>query len=356
MAKTDHFEIARRRFLLGGAAIGASAIVGGCTSNVPRDTGNNGQNAGAVGNTDNDKPGKTVSIGFVAPAADHGWIAAIAKNANDMAKRYSDIDWQPVEPTSDIAQQISAVESFINKKLDVVVILPQDGKQLNAVARQATNAGIPVVNLDRIFPDRLSYRVWIGGDNHGMGVSAGHYIGQRLKDEGVSNPVIAEIAGMDELQLTQDRSQGFRDALATYGLKVTIRQAARFTVESGEKVTRNVLQARSKIDAMWNQDDDQGVGVLAAIDQAGRDEFFLLGGGGSANAMRHIKADNKVLKATVTYSPTMASSAVKLARLIGQGKGMGDLVENQVPASITLAAETITKDNVDQYLPLGYES
>ena len=37
--------------------------------------------------------------------------------------------------------------------------------------------------------------------------------------------------------------------------------------------------------------------------------------------MRAIQADNTVLKATVTYSPTMAGSAVSLARLVAQGKG-----------------------------------
>ena len=63
----------------------------------------------------------------------------------------------------------------------------------------------------------------------------------------------------------------------------------------------------------------------------------MVGGAGSANAMRAIQADNTVLKATVTYPPTMAGSAVALARLIAQGRGMGDLVEQEVPASITLA-------------------
>ena len=52
----------------------------------------------------------------------------------------------------------------------------------------------------------------------------------------------------------------------------------------------------------------------------------------------------------------MASSAISLARLIAQGKGMTDLVENEIPASITLASETITKENVDQYMSLGFES
>ena len=52
----------------------------------------------------------------------------------------------------------------------------------------------------------------------------------------------------------------------------------------------------------------------------------------------------------------MASSAVSLARLVAQNRGMGDLVEKEVPTSITLASATVTKENVDTYLPLGFES
>nr|BFE83201.1 hypothetical protein GCM10020093_058020 [Planobispora longispora] len=266
------------------------------------------------------------------------------------------MEFKPVEPTNDINAQISAVESLIAAKVSVLVLLPNDGQQLNQIARQATDAGIPVVNLDRIFPDKLSYRTWIGGDNYGMGVAAGHYVGKKLKDKGVANPVIVEIQGIATLPLTQDRSKGFADALKTYGFSVTAQQGAQFTVQSGNEVATNLLQAHKKIDALWNHDDDQGVGVLAAIKEASRNEFFMVGGAGSANAMREIQSGNSVLEATVTYSPTMASSAIKLARLIAQGKGMSDLVENQVPQSITLASETITKENVAQYMPLGFES
>jgi ribose transport system substrate-binding protein len=72
--------------------------------------------------------------------------------------------------------------------------------------------------------------------------------------------------------------------------------------------------------------------------------------------MEAIKADNSVLKATVTYSPSMSSSAISIARLIGQKKGFSDLVENDVPASITLSSATVTKENVDQYLNTGFRS
>ncbi|MWA06371.1 substrate-binding domain-containing protein [Actinomadura sp. LD22] len=345
----------RRGVLFGGAAVAAGALATACTSNKEKDDPAPAAQTGALGG-DNDKPGKQVVIGFSAPAADHGWTAAIAKNAEAQAKKYKDVTFKPVQPTNDINQQISAVESLISEKVNVLVMLPNDGEQLNQVARKAMDAGIPVINLDRVFPDKLSYRTWIGGDNYGMGVSAGHYIGKKLKAKGVSNPVIVEIQGIATLPLTQDRSKGFADALKSYGYSVTAKQDAKFTVETGNQVASNLLQAHKKIDALWNHDDDQGVGVLAAIKQSGRKEFFMVGGAGSANAMREIKAGNGVLEATVTYPPTMAASAVRLARLLAQGKGMADLVELEPPQSITLASETVTRDNVGRYLPLGFES
>ena len=354
MSEARSAGVNRRSFLAGGATLGAGALLAACTSNEPAGT-NNDAAAGAPAG-DNAQPGKAVTIGFSAPAADHGWIAAITKNADAQAKRYSDVTFKPVEATNEVTRQISSVETLITDKVDALVILPFDGKALTAVARKAMDAGIPVVNLDRIFDTPQAYRVWIGGDNYGMGQSAGNYIGQRLKDAGVASPVIAEVAGIDNLQLTQDRSRGFKEALTKFGFTIKARQAAQFTVESGQQVMSNILQAEPKIDAVWNHDDDQGVGVLAAIKQASRDEFFMVGGAGSANAMREIKADNSVLKCTVTYSPSMASSAISLARLIAQGKGMADLVEKEVPSFIVLASATITKENVDQYLPLGFES
>jgi ribose transport system substrate-binding protein len=345
----------RRRFLVVGGVVGTGTVLAACTSNKPPEESTNTGQVAAGGN-DNAAPGKTVTIGFSGPQGDHGWIAAIGKNAEAQAKSYSDVKYEPVEATNEVTRQISSIETLIAKKVNVLVILPFDGKALTAVARKAMDAGIPVVNLDREFDTPQAYRTLIKGDNYGMGVSAATYMGDRLKAANMSNPVIVEIAGIDNLQLTQDRSRGFKETLAKYGYTIKARQAAQFTVESGQSVTANILQAEPKIDAMWNHDDDQGVGVLAAINQANRDEFFMVGGAGSANAMRLIKADSDVLKATVTYSPSMASSAISLARLIAQGKGMSDLVEKQVPAAITLASETITKENVDQYMELGFES
>jgi ribose transport system substrate-binding protein len=342
----------RRLTSTAAALFGAGVLLTACTGNTPESSGDNG--GGNVAASDNDEAGDTVVIGFSAPAADHGWIAGITEAARATADQYEDIELQVAEGTNDVATQISQVETFINDGVDAIVLLPFDGAALTPVAMEAMAAGIPVINVDREFDDPAASRATILGDNYGMGVSAGAYICSRL--EGQTDAVVAEIAGIDSLPLTQDRSQGFEDALAECGLEVSNRVAADFTVEGGEEAASNLLQAAPQIDALWNHDDDQGVGVLAAIEGAGRDEFFMVGGAGSANAMREIESGESVLEATVIYPHTQAADGIKLARLVAQGKNISDLTSQGVPRRIVLDAPVVTSDNVDQFIDNAFES
>lgn len=346
----------RRRFTAAAAGLSTVLLLAACTGNTAEEVEGDDTATESEGNagSSNDETGDTVTIGFSAPAADHGWMGAMTTLAQDVAGEYEDIDLQVAEGTNDVALQITQMETFINDEVDAIVVVPFDGAALTGVALEAMEAGIPVINVDREFSDPNAARVTVLGDNYGMGVSAGEYMCERLGDQ--PDAVIAEIAGIDSLPLTQERSQGFADGLSECGLEVSNRVAADFTVQGGESTTANLLQAAPEIDAIWNHDDDQGVGVLSAIDAAGRDEFFLVGGAGSANMMRNIQAGDTVVEATVLYPASQAADGVKIARLLAQGKGMSDLVENEVPRSIQLYAPVVTADNVDQYIDSAFES
>ncbi|MGW5234359.1 substrate-binding domain-containing protein [Streptomyces nodosus] len=339
----------RRGLLFGTAAVSAGAFLTACTSNEPKSEKTAANDTPAT----DGKPGTHVTIGFAGPQADHGWLNAINDNAKSRAEKYEDVTLEITEGSNDTAAQIGQIETLINKKVDVLVVLPADGKALTQVGLKAMRAGIPVVNLDRIFNTPQAYRCWVGGDNYGMGLNAGHYIGEKLK--GKSDARVIELAGLDNLELTKQRTQGFDDALKNYpNIKKVARQAAEFTVESGQAKMAQLLQAQQKFDAVWNHDDDQGVGALRAVEQAGRDGFLMVGGAGALSAFEAIKQDNGVLKATVLYPPTMAASAIDLARALGQGKGIGGLAEYEIPASITLYSAVVDKDNVDRYMPTGF--
>ena len=191
------------------ALLSAGALVAGCTSNEPESSGDGGGTANAA--SDNDEEGETVRIGFSAPAADHGWMAGITEAARQVDEEYDDVELIVAEGTNDVSTQISQVETFINEGVDAIVLLPFDGAAMTPVALQAMEAGIPVINVDREFDSPFAARATILGDNYGMGVSAGTYICEELGDQ--PGAVVAEIAGIDSLPLTQDRSQGFADAL-----------------------------------------------------------------------------------------------------------------------------------------------
>ncbi len=339
-----------RAILTGTALVAAVGLLAGCTGGGADEDSVVDQ---GTSSEENAATGDTVVIGFSGPAADHGWLGAINSGAQAAADSFDDVELRMAEGTNDPIAQIAAVETFVNDGVDAIVLLPTDGAALTEAAIAAMEAGIPVINVDREFSSPFAARATILGDNYGMGVSAGTYICEQLGDN--PDAIVAEIAGIDSLPLTQDRSRGFADALSDCGLDVTARVAADFTVAGGEQAASQLLSANPQIDAIWNHDDDQGIGVLAAIESAGRDEFFMMGGAGSRSAMEAIQADDSVLKATVIYPSTQAADGIALARLIAQSKTMGDLITPSVPNRIVLDAPVVTKDNVEQFIDLSFE-
>jgi ribose transport system substrate-binding protein len=296
---------------------------------------------------------KPVTIAFSAPGADHGWMAAITENARKQADELEGVTLELAEGVTDSAAQADQIETLIASKPDALVVLPNEGDALTPVALKAMEAGIPVVNVDREFAEAGAYRTLITGDNYGIGYEAGEYFANELKCKGN----VVEIQGIAGISVTEQRSQGFKDAIQREckgGIKIVASQPADFTPDKGLSVMENILQAEKQIDAVYTHDDDMAEGVVAAIENAGREgDMFLTGAGGSKAAMDRIKAGG-LYRATFLYNPAMSSSAINLARLIANGSGMSDLAEPEVPTKITVAATTVTKENVDDVAELGY--
>jgi ribose transport system substrate-binding protein len=312
-------------------------------------------NGGNTVNQDEGSPAQSnpVTIAFSAPGADHGWMAAITENARKQAEELEGVTLKLAEGVTDSAAQADQIETLIASKPDALVVLPNEGEALTPVALKAMAAGIPVVNVDREFTEPGAYRTLITGDNYGIGYQAGTYFADQLK----CNGNVAEIQGIAGISVTEDRSQGFKDAiqrLCKDGIKIVASQPADFLPDKGLSVMENILQAQKDLDAVYTHDDDMAEGVVAAIENANRqDEMFLTGAGGSKAAMDRIKAGG-LYRATFLYNPSMSSSAINLARLIANGAGMQDLAEPEVPSKITVPATTVTKENVDQVSELGY--
>jgi ribose transport system substrate-binding protein len=297
--------------------------------------------------------GETVKIAFSAPGADHGWLAAITENAEEEAAQHDDVEFVLLEGTNDSAAQVSQVEQLMAEDPDALIILPHEGDPLTPVALEAMEQGIPVINVDREFSSEGAYRTWIGGDNYGIGVSAANYLAEQLDCQGN----VVEIQGLAGISVTEQRTAGFADTIEQLcgdGITIVAQQPADFLPDVGLEVMETILQAQPQIDAVYTHDDDMAMGVVSAIENAGReDEMILTGAGGSRDAMERIQ-EGGLYAATFLYNPSMSASAVRVARLIALGQGFEELAEPEVPSRIELPATTVTQDNVENFIDLGF--
>ena len=294
--------------------------------------------------------GGKIKIAFSAPSADHGWTGAISVNAKKQAAKYDDVEFTLTQAAT-AADQVNQLNTIAMQKPDVLVILPHD-ETLTQAALAAMKAGIPVINVDREFSDPGAQRAVIKGDNYGVGYQAGTYFASQLHCTGN----VVEIQGIAGISVTNQRSKGFADAIAPCkgGIKIVAQQPADFAPDKGLSVMQNILQAQPKIDAVFTHDDDMAQGVVQAIKNAGRDkEMWLTGVGGSKAAMDLIKQGG-LYRATFLYNPTMAASAVALARLLAKGQGLTDLTEPVIPNMIVMQAQGVFQDNVERFMPIGF--
>ena len=315
-------------------------------------TGTTAQDTGADSETGAGS-GETVSIVASVPPTDHGWLGQIAAKAEEAAAQWDDVEFRLLE-AADADSQASQIQTVINEQPDALVVLPYDGEQLTPVAEQAMEAGIPVVNVDRLFATPEAARATILGDNLAIGSKAAEFIAGQLDCQGN----VVEIQGIAGISVTNDRTQGFADtleALCGNGIEIVAQQPADFTPDLGLEVMEAILQANPDIDAVYTHDDDMAEGVVAAIENAGReDEMILTGAGGSCAAFDRIESGG-LYAATYLYSPTMAGSAVNMARLIALGQGFSDLVEPEVPSLVVVPPTEVTQDNVNDLRELCFE-
>jgi ribose transport system substrate-binding protein len=341
----------RRQLIAGVAAL--ALIAAACSDDDDDGSAGAGDETEADAGGDSSETGETVTIAASVPPTDHGWLGQIAAKAQEAADQWDDVEFRLVE-AADADSQASQIQTLINEEPDALVVLPYDGEQLTPVAEQAMEAGIPVINVDRLFASPDAARATILGDNYEIGVKAAEFFAEQLDCEGN----VVEIQGIAGISVTTDRTQGFADTieeLCGNGINIVAQQPADFLPDMGLEVMEAILQANDDIDAVYTHDDDMAEGVVAAIENAGReDEMILTGAGGSCAAFDRIESGG-LYAATYLYSPTMAGSAVNMARLIAQGRGFSDLVEPEVPSQIVVPPTEVNQDTVEDLRDLCFE-
>ena len=284
----------------------------------------------------------TKTIGVSIPAADHGWTAGVVYHAERVAELL--MKEHPglkviVKTSPDPASQANALQDLSTQGLDALVILPTDPDPLVNAIKEVKDKGTFVTIVDRApsVNDSTVRDLYVAGNNPAVGRVAGEYIKATTPDAEV-----VVIRGLP-IPIDQQRQDGFDKGIEGSNIKVLDRQFGNWNRDDAFKVMQDFLTKYQKIDVVWCQDDDMAVGVLQAIEQAGRKDIkYVVGGAGSKDMIKKVMDGDTMIPVDVLYPPAMVGTAMELT-----AAGLYDQVP--VPGEYVLDATLVTKDNAEKF-------
>jgi galactofuranose transport system substrate-binding protein len=251
----------RKRLLAGLALAGALALA---------TTGCSGSGSGSGGNASGSSggKGKVITVGFAQTGSESGWRAA---NTQSMKDAFSTANgFKLIFNAADNKQeaQIAAVRSFINQGVDAIVIAPITVDGWDDVLKEAKDAKIPVILEDRTInvSDPSLYAAWVGDDFKKEGETAGAW----AKTQATSPTNLVVLEGTTGSAPALDRATGFKAGSTGAPITTLDSQTGNFTRADGKTVMEGFLQKYgNKIQMLFAQNDDMGLGALDAITAAG---------------------------------------------------------------------------------------
>ena len=283
---------------------------------------------------------KKLTVAVSIPAADHGWTGGVVYHAERAAKAL--MATHPglniiVKTSPDGASQASALEDLTTQGINALVVLPHNSDELTGPIKAVKQKGIFITVVDRALSDPTINDLYVAGNNPELGRVAGNYMKDKL---GKADIVI--IRGLP-IVIDEQRQKGFADAIAGSGLKVLDSQFGNWSRDDAFKVMQDYLTKYQKIDAVWCQDDDMAVGVLAAIKQANRtDVKLVVGGAGMKEMIKKVQEGDAMMPVNVLYPPAMVATALELTV-----SGLYDKVPTR--GKYILDATLVTKENAAEY-------
>jgi galactofuranose transport system substrate-binding protein len=241
----------------------AAGLLIGCTGDSKTST-----STGTAGGANNSTE-KQLVVGFSQIGAESGWRTANTDSIKSEAEaRGIDLKFSDAQQKQE--NQIKAIRSFIDQKVDVIAFSPVVETGWEPVLKEAKDAGIPVFVSDRRpdVPEDM-YVTFIGSDFLLEGQKTAEWL---VKNTG-GKAVIAELEGTTGSAPANDRKKGFDDVIAKNpGMQIVFSQTGEFTRAKGKEVTEALLKSPKgkDVNVIFAHNDDMALGAIQAIEAAGK--------------------------------------------------------------------------------------
>ena len=180
-------------------------------------------------------------------------------------------------------------------------------------------AGITVVNFDVALDAEAKEKqgvnlAFVGPDNRQGAKMAGDALALAL-GAGAKVVIIEGNPGADN---ANERRLGFEDAVAEYNLNLVDSRTAYWETEEANTVFANMLTANPDIQGVMAANDSMAIGVVQALEAAGRDDILVVGFD-NVPAAKALVDEGKLLATIDQFGTDMAANAIDLAIEVVKG-------------------------------------
>lgn len=173
----------------------------------------------------------------------------------------------PQTPDDPTQQRALIAEALALQPLpDAFVLSPVHATEVDPAIRRVAEAGIPMIGFVNPI-DAAPSVAYVSSDDHALAVGIARHLFQHLRGQGR----VLIVTGPAASYTSNERLRGFRDAVAEFpGITVVDVIAGDYARDVARQRTAQWLQAHAQLDACLVANDIMAVGVLDALDAAGR--------------------------------------------------------------------------------------
>ncbi|TKT90810.1 sugar ABC transporter substrate-binding protein [Dyadobacter frigoris] len=235
-------------------------------------------------------------------------------------------------------KQVEQVESFIAQGVDAIVMNPCEVEASSPAVKLALDAKIPIINVNSETTAKPTS--FVGSDDVESARIAMNYIVKKLGGKG--NVIMMHGYMGQAAQIKRDK--GAKEILkANPGLKLLAEQSGEWDRAKAMSLTENWVQSYgTKINAVFAQNDEMGLGVVKALEAAGlKNKIIVVSIDAIPDALQAVKKGT--LDATV-YQNAKQQGSKAIENAVKAAKGEAFEKEVLIPFQL------VTKENLSEFL------
>ncbi|WP_420493135.1 sugar ABC transporter substrate-binding protein [Rodentibacter genomosp. 2] len=236
-----------------------------------------------------DKP----QIALLMKTLSNEYFISMQQGAEETAKKMNvDLTIQVAEKEDSTEQLVGLVENMIAKKVDAIIVTPNDSIAFIPAFQKAEKAGIPIIDLDVRLDAEAAKKAnlkfnYVGVDNFLGGYLAAKNLVQAIGGKGK----IALLEGIPGVDNGEQRKAGALKAFKeSPEIEIVASQSANWETEQALNVTSNILTARPDINGIFAANDNMAIGAVTAVENAGlAGKVLVTGYDGIPLAIEYVK-------------------------------------------------------------------